>query len=482
MVDVRSGRSSPTCAAPSRARRPRRRTRASCSSRRPTRCSCAARSPPAARTRCRAAAGCSTGSTASASCCVTCAARPTSSSTRRPQRAPARAQGRHGVRAATTRRAAGDRGVVRLQVRHAGRRRHRARHALPAQSVLGARAARRGPGSRLRVSDYVLGQPRRRRSSSTATSALLETVADGLPARGQAVRQPRHRLHRRQAPQRRDGRGARPAAAERGIETPSCTGTWGASDDSAGRRDPWPSVADRSPGAAAVVALGGGHGLAASLRRTATASTDRLTAVVTVADDGGSRGGCARELGVLPPGDLRMALAALCGDDELGPHLGRRAAAPVPERRRAARPRGRQPADRRRSGSCWATTVEGLDWVGRLLGAEGRVLPMAAVPLDIEAEVRGADPDGPTSVDDGAWPGRRWRRRPDWSVGASSSPPTRPPARRRSRRSMPPTGWSRARVVVHQCDAAPAGARAARRPCRDRRPAMRDAEPGAAAG
>ena len=40
--------------------------------------------------------------------------------------------------------------------------------------------------------------------------------------------------------------------------------------------------------------------------------------MVTVADDGGSSGRLRRELGVLPPGDLRMALAALCGDDDWG--------------------------------------------------------------------------------------------------------------------------------------------------------------------
>ena len=65
------------------------------------------------------------------------------------------------------------------------------------------------------------------------------------------------------------------------------------------------------------VALGGGHGLAASLgalRRV----TDDLTAIVTVADDGGSSGRLRRDYGVLPPGDLRMALAALCRDDEWG--------------------------------------------------------------------------------------------------------------------------------------------------------------------
>ena len=67
----------------------------------------------------------------------------------------------------------------------------------------------------------------------------------------------------------------------------------------------------------AVVALGGGHGLAASLSALRL-MTDQLTAVVTVADDGGSCGRLRDELGVLPPGDLRMALAALCDDTEWG--------------------------------------------------------------------------------------------------------------------------------------------------------------------
>ena len=66
-----------------------------------------------------------------------------------------------------------------------------------------------------------------------------------------------------------------------------------------------------------VVALGGGHGLAASLTALRRV-TDRLTAVVTVADDGGSSGRLRRELGLLPPGDLRMALAALCSESEWG--------------------------------------------------------------------------------------------------------------------------------------------------------------------
>jgi len=66
-----------------------------------------------------------------------------------------------------------------------------------------------------------------------------------------------------------------------------------------------------------VVALGGGMGLSASLAALRRITGD-LTAVVTVADDGGSSGRLRDELGVLPPGDLRKALAALCGDDDWG--------------------------------------------------------------------------------------------------------------------------------------------------------------------
>src|SRR4051794_40427450 len=66
-----------------------------------------------------------------------------------------------------------------------------------------------------------------------------------------------------------------------------------------------------------VVAFGGGHGLSASLAALRRVTSD-LTAVVTVADDGGSSGRLREELGALPPGDLRMALAALAGDDDWG--------------------------------------------------------------------------------------------------------------------------------------------------------------------
>ena len=59
-----------------------------------------------------------------------------------------------------------------------------------------------------------------------------------------------------------------------------------------------------------MVALGGGHGLAATLRAVRT-YTDQVTAIVSVADDGGSSGRLRELLHIIPPGDLRKCLVAL---------------------------------------------------------------------------------------------------------------------------------------------------------------------------
>ena len=139
-----------------------------------------------------------------------------------------------------------------------------------------------------------------------------------------------------------------------------------------------------------VVALGGGHGLSASLAALRHV-VDDLTAVVTVADNGGSSGRLRREFGVLPPGDLRQALSALCGDDDWG-----RTWARVLQHRFDSDGE----MDNHAVGNLLIVTlwqllddhVAGLDWVGRLLGAQGRVLPMAVTPIDITADVRGVDP------------------------------------------------------------------------------------------
>ncbi len=145
-----------------------------------------------------------------------------------------------------------------------------------------------------------------------------------------------------------------------------------------------------------VVALGGGHGLAASLTALRLL-TDKITAVVTVADDGGSSGRLRDEFGVLPPGDLRMALAALCDDTEWG-----RQWRDVLQHRFAGEGElGGHAVGNLLIVSLWdllGDTVGGLDLVGRLLNARGRVLPMAAVPLNIEANVMGADPVKPFEI------------------------------------------------------------------------------------
>ena len=70
---------------------------------------------------------------------------------------------------------------------------------------------------------------------------------------------------------------------------------------------------DRGP---RIVVLGGGHGLA-SLLRGLKAYTHNITAIVTVADDGGSSGELRKNVGILPPGDIRHCLAALSNDEDL---------------------------------------------------------------------------------------------------------------------------------------------------------------------
>jgi uncharacterized cofD-like protein len=132
-----------------------------------------------------------------------------------------------------------------------------------------------------------------------------------------------------------------------------------------------------------VVAFGGGRGLSASLRALTRLGVD-LTAVVTVADDGGSSGDIRATRPVLPPGDLRKALVATAdpakieaaqlfshrfeGDDFLTGHpVGNVVLTALLERH--------------------ANPVEALDVAGRLLGSRARILPMACTPLDIEADL-----------------------------------------------------------------------------------------------
>ncbi|WP_026461124.1 gluconeogenesis factor YvcK family protein [Schaalia suimastitidis] len=145
----------------------------------------------------------------------------------------------------------------------------------------------------------------------------------------------------------------------------------------------------RGDNGSSVVALGGGHGLSATLRALRHV-TRRLTAVVTVADDGGSSGRLRKEMDVLPPGDLRMALASLCEETEWG--LTWR---DIMQTRLSTRGdlNGHALGNLLIAGM-WQMMddpIEALDLVGRLLGASGRVLPMASVPLHIEADMIDGD-------------------------------------------------------------------------------------------
>ncbi|WP_280688807.1 uridine diphosphate-N-acetylglucosamine-binding protein YvcK [Kitasatospora sp. GAS204B] len=149
-------------------------------------------------------------------------------------------------------------------------------------------------------------------------------------------------------------------------------------------------------GAPRITALGGGQGLSASLSALRRLTSD-LTAVVTVADDGGSSGRLRAELGVLPPGDLRKALAALCGDDDWGNTWSE----VLQHRFTGTGELGGHAVGNLLIVALWeqlGDPVAALEWVGRLLNVQGRVLPMSAVPLDIEAQVRGHDPAQPAQI------------------------------------------------------------------------------------
>ena len=131
-----------------------------------------------------------------------------------------------------------------------------------------------------------------------------------------------------------------------------------------------------------IVSLGGGHGLSVTLRALRSISQN-LTAVVTVADNGGSSGRLRDEFGFLPPGDLRMALAALCSDDE----WGRGWADILQYRFTSDGPLDGHPVGNLLLMALWdknGDPVHGIRQVGNLLRIVGDVLPMSLDPLDIE--------------------------------------------------------------------------------------------------
>jgi uncharacterized cofD-like protein len=155
-----------------------------------------------------------------------------------------------------------------------------------------------------------------------------------------------------------------------------------------------------------VVAFGGGHGLGASLRGLLHASGRLrldITAIVTVGDDGGSSGRLRAERdALLPPGDLRQALAALADPET----VTQRTADLLQHRFAAIGAGSTDPLVGHAVGNLLllglmemlGDPVQALDHAAAMVGARGRVLPMARHKVGIEADVRGADPGRPDEV------------------------------------------------------------------------------------
>ncbi|APT86905.1 gluconeogenesis factor YvcK family protein [Corynebacterium flavescens] len=141
-----------------------------------------------------------------------------------------------------------------------------------------------------------------------------------------------------------------------------------------------------------MVSLGGGHGLYQTLLAAQRSGAEQISAIVTVADDGGSSGRLRRELDIIPPGDLRMALAALAGEDPVGDLWARTL---------QHRFGGTGAMAGHAVGNLLIAGLTGvldnyqaaLDVVAVLTNSRGRVFPVVNQPLEIEAEVAGLDDD-----------------------------------------------------------------------------------------
>ena len=133
-----------------------------------------------------------------------------------------------------------------------------------------------------------------------------------------------------------------------------------------------------------VVAIGGGTGLS-TLLRGLKHYTSNLTAIVTVADDGGSSGRLRREMGVLPPGDFRNCLAALADDESLTTQLFQYRFAPT-----------QKDLDGHALGNLFITAMaeisgsfeQALIESSRVLAITGRILPSTLNDVTLCAEVR----------------------------------------------------------------------------------------------
>lgn len=155
---------------------------------------------------------------------------------------------------------------------------------------------------------------------------------------------------------------------------------------------------ERTNQAPKVVAIGGGTGLS-TLLRGLKAHTSDITAIVTVADDGGSSGRLRRELGVLPPGDFRSCIAALADDEALITQLFQ------------FRFGQGQALNGHSFGNLFITALAAVTGsferaileAGRVLAVQGRILPSTLEDVTLVADLRngidaGAGPSGLTRV------------------------------------------------------------------------------------
>jgi uncharacterized cofD-like protein len=147
-----------------------------------------------------------------------------------------------------------------------------------------------------------------------------------------------------------------------------------------------------------IVALGGGHGLATTLQAARRTGSD-VTAVVSVADDGGSSGRLRATFDMPAPGDLRRCLVALAREDSVW-------AKAFDHRFDAGELKGHAFGNLVITGLAEATGDfrVALEEAARLLGVEGRVLPATSVPVVLKARVAGREVVGQMRLVDA--PGR----------------------------------------------------------------------------
>ncbi len=141
-----------------------------------------------------------------------------------------------------------------------------------------------------------------------------------------------------------------------------------------------------------VVAIGGGHGTAVTLRA-ATRYTERITAIVSVADDGGSSGRLRELLDVVALGDMRKCLVALT--DERSP-----LSVAFQRRFEEGELAGHALGNLVLAGLVGATgdLVLAIDEAARLLGAVGRVLPATTEPVVLKADALDGQIEGQVAV------------------------------------------------------------------------------------